>query len=165
MFYCYNAIKCFWGHIAYIFSIKLIHKSCIKCIKPKSNSFDLRIAAMVVRWYTAYHISSTLEYIKCASTYSKCANASNTSLDAWKKDEMIQSFSYGIISIFKTLLQMPQLLVIFTNSHEILTIQFKMFSRITLWFSFLKGNLHFLVFLLNRHIQTSTQLLMKCQHT
>lgn len=79
MFYCYNAIKCFLGHLAYIFSIKLIHKSCIKCIKSKSNSFDLRVAAAVVLWYTAYYISSTLKYIKCASIYSKYANP----LDKW----------------------------------------------------------------------------------
>lgn len=44
-FYCYNAMKSFGGPMTYIFSLKLVHKSYLKCTKSKSNSFDLRIAA------------------------------------------------------------------------------------------------------------------------
>lgn len=49
-----------------------------------------------------------------------------------KKEETIQRFSYAILSIFQILSQILKILVIFTNSHEILTIRLKMFSRITL---------------------------------
>lgn len=56
---------------------------------------------------------------------------------------------------------MLQFFIIFTNSHELLTIHLQLFDRTTSRFLFFKADLYFLMSLLNSHIQMSIEFLTK----